>query len=721
MMEKTKRFEILSGHKETTPFLSQVHGAADEHRNALGFLPNGVYEEFARNDNIYVLTERHPEGPCYAGHLMFERRFPRAHVVQMFTLPKYRRSGLASKLIHHLCSSLTQAGFTSIYARVAEDLIDANAFWDRQQFYVQRIVKGGASRNRQILVRCHELASPQLFPTSGINVHNPLGLANSPADVIPLFLLDLNVLFDLAPRRLRHDDAISIFQSERMNFCRLAISNEIREELHRTAHQGKTDPMESYISVFPSFPLFQSSSSDTLIEDLASLIFPDRYQQAQLTANDTSDLRHVATAIQNDLAGLITNDGAILVAAPQIKAKYGVEVISPAAFELDSMSIRSSNTFETSENSSLTLLEVSNADEPVLHALLSKLKLSGSTIAAGWLPTDTQGRIAARRAVWNDTALVGYLTWSAIGPTGITCARVAVDETNLQALNGARILLIYLLEQLASHGSRRVSLEFPPHQSHLRELAVGFGFRGAPGQYQLTKLILGGVLTRDTWHVRQTELAKNGGLKLPADIPAYRSADQHIQVLTPDGNQVHETLDVLESLLSPALLCLPGRPAVITPVQRNFSVPLLGCSPQGSLLPAGTASLFHDRHYVSGPQTLRHFKRGTLILFYESTKQGGRGEVIAIARVRQAYLKQSNALGVSDLEHSVLNATTLTSIGKSKMKTVTVFDNIFPLSRPVPLKTLQHIGCGRPNDLISTHPITDAQLQEILRAGFEHE
>jgi ribosomal protein S18 acetylase RimI-like enzyme len=174
---KIDQFIVVEGGSDVLPFLNQVREAADGHRNSLGFLPKVVFEEFARRDNLYVLTERHAQGLRYAGHLLFERRFPRSHVVQMFIYPEYRRCGLASKLIDRLRTSLTHVGFTSIYACVAEDLIEANAFWERQQFYVQRVVKGGASRNRQILVRCLELASPQLFPTSGINDHNPLGLA----------------------------------------------------------------------------------------------------------------------------------------------------------------------------------------------------------------------------------------------------------------------------------------------------------------------------------------------------------------------------------------------------------------------------------------------------------------------------------------------------------------------------------------------------------------
>lgn len=711
-------FKVISGQHATASFINDVQKAADEHRNSLGFLPKSVYAEFARRGYLYVLVETSPKGYVYAGHLLFDCTFPRAKIVQMFTLQKYRRSGLATKLINHLKEFLTQKSFTSIYARVAEDLLEANAYWDRQQFYVQRIVEGGSTRKRKILVRCHELASPQLFPSSGINADNPLGLATSSTSDTPLYLLDLNVLFDLSPRRLRHDEAASLFQAERMNFCRLAISTEIREELQRTAHQGKTDPMESFINIFPSFPLFQDNDSETLLEDLASMIFPEKKEKAQLSTNDKSDLRHVATVIQRNLAGLITNDNAILEAAQQIKSKYGVEVLSPSAFKLDESASLGSSKFETANNSTLTLLEVSSVDELPVHALLSKLKLSGSTISTGWLPTEAHGRIATRCAVWDDTTLVGYLTWSVRDNTGSVIARVAVDETNPHALSAARILLIYLLEQLSPNGPYQVRLELPPHQSYVRELASGFGFSRSPEQNCLSKIILGGVLTSKTWSTYQDKLAKKSNLKLPASIPIYRSIDQQIQILTPDGNQTHVTLDSLESLLSPALFCLPGRPAVITPVQRSFSEALLGHSRQASLLPMSTASLFQDRHYLSSPRTLQHFKRGTLILFYESTKQKGRSEIVAIARVRQAFLKPSNTFDESDLTQSVLTATSLPNIGKSNIKTVTVFDNIYPLHHPVPLKSLQRIGCGRPNDLITTHPISDIQLQEILREAF---
>lgn len=712
------KYEILGRHRDVAPFLEQVVRAADAHRNELGFFAENVFHDFAARDRLLVIVESSASGRQYVGHLLFRPQYPRAHVMQMLTLPQFKRRGFASQLLDHLRTQLTQSGFISIYARVAEDLVESNEFWHRQGFYVQRVVKGGATRNRQIHVRCHELTSPQLFPASGIDAANPLGLITSAADVVPLYLLDLNVLFDVAPRRPRHAEAASLFQAERSNFCRLAISSEIREELERTAHVGRTDPMAAYISIYPSFPLLDVKEGAKLLNELAEIIFPHRFRNNELTANDRSDLRHVATAIQHELAGLITNDQAILSAAHAIQKRYSVEIVSPAAFRIEGDTPSPNAAFDTSYEVTLALKEVAKSDEAAIRALLGKLSLSGSSIAAGWVPIDPQGRIATCCAVWQGEELVGYATWAAKGGVGSLTIRVAVDEGSPHALNAARILLIYLLENLAFKRSQSIRLELPPNQSHVRELAAGFGFHSTGDNGCLTKLVLGSVLIDSTWQDGQLELSAKCGLKLPAVAPKYRNVDQPIQVLTPNGNQTHVPLDMLETLLSPALLCLPGRPAVLTPIQNKFADELLGSSPQASLLPRATASLFHDRHYLSGPRTLQRFKRGTIILFYESTKSSGRAAVVAIGRVRKAYLRAADQLDSDGLEHSVLTTQTLDKIGKSKMKTVTIFDSIFTLPRPVPLSTLKRIGCGDANHLITTRPLTDAQFREILTEAF---
>lgn len=713
------RFEVLETFDAAEPWLDEACKASDAHRNELGFFPRSVFEQFARRDGLYVLLEMTCDGAHYAGHLLFDRRFPRAHVRQMLTLERYRRRGAASCLLDRLRSALTLDCFTSIYARVAEDLVAANAFWQRQQFYIQRSERGGSSRNRQILVRCHELNSPQLFATSGLNDHNPLGLLEGGSE-LPMYLLDMNVLFDVQPRRPRRSSVIGLFQAERMNFCRLAISSEVRAELRRHLLDRHTDPMQAYIETFPCLPVDQVDCSDPVFSSLAELVFSDATKQKRsLNANERSDLHHIIAVIRNGLAGLITNDAALLAASTAIEREHGIQVLPSAAFELAEAEARSEEAFESAPMETLRLLSVTEADEPAVRALLIKMQLSGSAIASHWLPLESSARIAYRCAIWCGSFCIGYVTWpTIIAKENVTIARAVVDESHPQAHDASRILLLHLVDRVRSIGPRQVKLELSPNQSLLREIGAVMGFAGSPHDRHIIKSLFGLVLTPATWSNGQDTLARRGGPRLPAEVPAYAGPEQQIAVYTPNGNRVYVSLDRLESLLAPTLLCLPGRPAVICPVRRIYAEPLLGHSPQGLLLPQTSASLFTERIYLSHSRSLRHFKRGTLILFYESGKEGGRCQIVAIARVREAYLKTSDAIAASDLRQSVITTSSLTDIGTSSMRAVTVFDNIFPLPNPIDLRTLRQLGCGRPNDLITTRPISDGQLMAILAEGF---
>lgn len=716
-MHTAQELRILEGYAAVTAYLDDICRAADAHRNALGFFPRSVFEEFARRDHLYILVEQSGDSFIYVSHLMFQRRFPRAHIIQMFTLPERRRKGFAKELLNHLRDSLTMDGFTSIYARVAEDLAEANGFWERQKFYIQRTELGGSSKKRHILVRCNELATPQLFPTSGITATNPLGIAQSPLKSTPLYLLDLNVLYDIAPRRFRREEALSLFQAERMNFCQLAVSSEVSEELRRTAHVGKTDPMEAYVALFSVLPFQKDESSEYLLSELARVIFPGK---ERLQPNDKSDLRHLATAFQHNVTGFITNDESVLEAANEIQARYGIDVLSPIAFALDTYATSSSATFSATSDLDFTIRELADAEESIVRELLTRLSLPAGEITRGWLPTGAQKRLAARYAVWNGTTLEGYVTWSGWTGADATVIRAGVNEQSTDSTYAARLILTSIMEGFAGHGPIKLTIAVPAQQATLRDLAFGAGFRGEEGSQFLVKVILGRAITADYWVSARELLANKCSIKLPDTIPPYRAVDQRIEILTPDGNRNYIPLEELESLLSPALFCLPGRPAVITPVQRRFSELLLKCTPQGQLLPHSSSSLFQERHYLSGPNTIDSFKRGTLILFYESLKDKGRGELIAIARARETYLKPFLELTSADFEPSVLSSETIENIGKAKMKTVTVFDSVFALPKAVPLKKLKELGCGRPNDLITTHPITDIQLQKILVEAFGH-
>lgn len=713
---------ILTSRNDVASFVHDVRKAADAQTLALGFFPATVYAESARREQLYVAALEIDGALVYAGHLLFSLQYPRATIMQMYCLPNSRRSGVASRLLETLKSTLTYHGFVAIYARVAEDLTNANAFWAAQNFYQQRIVPGSATRKRRIAVRVFELESPQLFPVSGLGTagQDPLGLQTQVSGEPPLYLIDLNVLFDLQPRRLRHAAAVNLFRACHEGTCRLGISREIRNELRR--HQpehGRTDPMIEMIATLPEFVSDELlEESDPLFLNLASLVFPAQFRNRQLSVNDKSDLRHLATVINQKLSGFITNETAMIQAADVLLQTYGIQVLSPDTFVRQEQGPSEEESIHTVLESKLTTRAMEINDVNQVRQLLAKCGLSNGSIAHSWLTPDGLRRATHQVVVHSDEICAGYIMWPMVTDGANYPAHAAIDEAHPEAVNIARELLRHITQRMASHSPCSLALTLPPHQSHLREVAFSLGFRAAHDHLPLAKVIAGCLLTNASWSKHRSELARVCAVKLPDTPPNFVSPSQAIEAYTPDGNRRFISLDVLETLLSPVLFCLTNRPAVISPILRRFAEPLLGHSRQASLLPAHSASLHAARHYLSDPRSLKHLERGTLMLFYESSKGGGQQAIVAVARIVESYLRRRDALLLSDLQPSVLRPETLDQIGRADIKAVSVIDNIFPLSKPVPLARLRQLGCGDRNKLITTHPITSDQLNHILLEGF---
>ncbi|MEX3895136.1 GNAT family N-acetyltransferase [Paraburkholderia sp. BR10954] len=717
MIAEDRFIQILHRYIDVEPFLATVSQAADSDKHALGFLPSGMLKDFADKEQLIVAVERNNDGSSYAGHLLFEARHPKGRVLQVFVAPAFRKRQVAASLLNHLKRYLTEHAFISIYARVAEDLIEANRFWENQGFYIQRVTRGGETKNRTIFVRSHELDTPQLFASSGFNADDPLGLNSTYTPEIPLFLLDLNVLFDLGPRRHRNEEVLDLFKMERAGSCRLALSTEITAELTRTASVGVTDPMQCYARIFPAFPPIEKEW-DVLAPELASIVFPERHQAGTLRSNDVSDLRHLATAIQHRLSGLITNDHSILGAAAKLLEKYGIQVVSPRAFKDFNGRESTAEFFETGASAPLVIAPITRADEGEIHKLLSQLGVPNAAVVTEWAGVDSNGRVCYRYGVWSEDVLTGYLMWPKAMNQNDVVAHMAVDEKQPGASDVVRLMLGYLIEQGSAAKTSQIRLVFPSEQAQIREIASMLGFGGLKDQTSLTKLALGGVITASNWAQRMDDIFLASRVRIPDVPPIYRNVDQQIRLVRPDGNVGHISLMALEKLLSPALFCLSGRPAVVTPVRRVFAEHLLAHSPQKSLLPHARAKLYKERHYLSNANTLKRFKRGNLILFYESERDRGQGAIVAIARVKHAYLKSMEAMENADLDPSVLDLAGLEAIGRSTVKTIAAFDNIVYFDHPVPRSTLLRLGCGSPNDLLTTRAIDDTQLQEILQEGF---
>ena len=137
---------------------------------------------------------------------------------------------------------------------------------------------------------------------------------------------------------------------------------------------------------------------------------------------------------------------------------------------------RGNSEFETSKSFTLQLQEVVENDERDVSKILANLGLTGSAISTMWLHRNVDARMARRYVIRGDTRIIGYLTWSAKNTASFVSARAAVDESHALAFDAARILVRYLLDQLAGIGPLQVGFITAPRQSYLREIATGAGF-----------------------------------------------------------------------------------------------------------------------------------------------------------------------------------------------------------------------------------------------------
>ena len=191
----------------------------------------------------------------------------------------------------------------------------------------------------------------------------------------------------------------------------------------------------------------------------------------------------------------------------------------------------------------------------------------------------------------NGRDLLAYMTWPALKQDGTVIVRVAVDESKVLSREAAHGVVMHCMNMNVD-GPTTLRLVTPGNQVFVHDTARGVGFCGVPGSKDLTKLALGRVITKATWNQCRAELVAIAGLKIDSHLPVFRRIDQQIGYITPNGDSGFETLERMETLLTPTLFCLPGRPAVVTPIRHEFAPRLLGHSPQGSLLPLPAANFY---------------------------------------------------------------------------------------------------------------------------------
>ena len=716
---------LLSSRQEVEGYLDQVRQAADTEKDAFGFLPRSAYAEFAYQGRMVIAINSASKD--LLGYVLYGGAMPQGRVFQTWTHPSGRGKGVGRLLINEVVSRLETQSYLSIKADVADDLEQANRFYGRLGFDVIR-TRPGRTPGRTINVRVRELATPSLLEMaiSEDELGTCLPVEIAATSKAPLYVIDLNVLFDVTKQRARATSARKVMTAAFENDVRLAVSEELASELERHCSDGTPDPTLALARSIPRLPVPGGERRNQLMSSLAPLIFPERARENRLKVQDSSDLLHLATAIEECAVGFITSEKAVLKAAKALIEQYGLDVLSPDAFGItfEVGADQSSALTVSSQQSRISASLFQDGDRSQVEQFLKDRHVSQQD-SRSFLAAGTATLPRRRHIVRVDGEVVGFACWDA-PQAGARCRDfvVYVDESSHAAASSSEYLIRRAICDVGPFAPAMYRLAIPRAQSTIRRGSIANGFfpdeGRSPRAQPLQKVAAGRILGPANWSAFCRAMRDCSGMALVGNVPTFVGLSQPIEIKDRESRPMTVTLAEFERLLSPVVTVLPGRPAVVLPITQSFAEDLFRGSAQRSFLSEQEAVLRTMRGYIAAAATYSIVPEGGLAVFYESGTGGGRKAATAVARITRRYLMAKESAATFVTQRGVIDPQSLGEIGPGKQIAVTEFEDLMLFGTPVPLARLREIGCVPRSNFVTASRLAHEHLIAILAEGDPH-
>lgn len=702
------------------PHLHEIQALADSEKEALAFLAAPAYREAIERRRLIAMFDATEAKRRVVGHVLFSGVFPYARIQQIVVAKDQRRSGIARALLNAVVSHLEARGYLAISAAVASDLTVAQAFYESCGFIARRSKAGGQARGRTIILRSRDLANESLFsilepPAGTAPTAVDLGLQHRSASSAPLYVIDLNVLFDaIRNGRPRSPAAHRLVGAALGHRIRLAVAPEFVVELQRTTAEGAEDLLLSLARQLPRLPPLDATQTDALASLVHKIVFVDPGRSQAGSPQAISDARHIAEAALARASGYVTSDGSLLEAREDLLKQVGIDVAS--------------------------LEEFSELFVPIETALQDIAQLKGTDCAAGAVSVDAvreylrQHRVAVELqrefvpadgplGAWNARSIVEAGETVAIG---VVRRPIAIDAPVRLLLHvrpdhvSCELFADHLLDMLCAEacgsGPTTLELAMVPGQAVLRRSATVRGFLPINHGDALIKVAIGRPITSESWPRVARQTRRRTGLRLPEEFPTVAAEQGSVRIQGPDGRTVVVRLAALEDALGPTVLAWAGRTGAIVPIVRAYADDLLGTTNQGSLFGSPEASFLTRRTYFNSPRSANLLRSGLPILFYESVRSGGRGAIVAAARIVDATVVQKNQVPEELLRRAVVED--VNPLSASTEVLATTFDNLLRFPRPVPLAELRILGATTAANFRSSTALSAEHLTAILELGW---
>lgn len=523
------------------------------------------------------------------------------------------------------------------------------------------------------------------------------------------------MFFDVLRKRRSSAAAAKIIKAALAGEVRVGVTTEFAKELQRTT-KGQDDPVLAFARLLPALAPPPVEQISLLVDSLAPVVFPDQYRDGALSVQGLSDLHHLAEAILSGADGLITAEKAIIRADAKLRADYRLGVWGTDAFAALLPTFSEALGPVRAVHDLLFRAETHSVE---LSEFLERHGVSDQILASFRRRDATDKRFSIVGVRENGHLVAAALSQAPAGPVGLARLLVAGDNRHPAIATAADYLLEHHVRVAAANRPARVDFIAVEGQAIVRRAAIANGFLSSGQEpLRLQKLVLGTAVTARGWSECRQVLRTCVNVELPAQIPPFEHDEQMIELIVNGRVNAFSLLD-LESVFSPALFLLPGRPAAIVPIQKVWADDLLGGA-QLPLFPKPEAALRSRRVYFSSPVNAKTLVRGRPIIFHESGKGLGRSAAIAVARVNRAELLRKDQAPDELLQAAVVRGRALAGLTTGTTVLAVWFDNIMRFETPVPFSQMQAFGVEDKTNLVRSREIDSDTALRIITAGRPH-
>lgn len=719
---------VVQDPNQVLKYLEKVQTTGDQNRNKLGFLSRSVYEDLCLQGKLWVAVDESKKE--YVGHLLFGGTYPQLKVFQIFVVPNCRRQGVAQNLIKELKWHGERLGFSSIRARVAEDLDDSNEFWSSLGFVANSLVEGGKTTKRKIIIRVLQLNVPSLFDslddTGSKGLAKHLSFKEGSHLRSRTFAIDVNVYLDVTKEREKYEAAAAIVRSSLSGNFKLCFTKELLNELIRNTDKYANDPILQLAKNLPVLPDVEQIVLRPLIEKIRELIFSNAASSNLQSPQSLSDLRHIAMSIHHDVDGFITRDKAILAASQVIKEEFGIEILSSSDFSAtDTISSFAGLNPIIADNQFLDVREFRESDRANARALLRDLGVSENSVKVALRP-GTELDPSRRLILEIDGLVQGLASWRI--PSSVeneaTCF-LFVNEDSEPSQQFIEHVLERYTREVSLNTGRHLYLFVSASQTGSQSIASNSMYTPAPelnrerGLICFRKFAVSGIVTTDNWSKFTQSMKEHVGVSFPEQMPDHAIVQRDGIKLFKNNNKI-EFVDLfdIESYFSNVLVLFPSRQGVIVPIRPAYSEELLGkADDQNPLFGKFDAWLKTERTYFRKPIASGKAGSGDPIIFYSSQRAK---EAIGCGRITYSRVANVESIDAQISKTGVLTKKELNNRADERGNIhIISFDGFQQFINPVSLQKLKKVGAGQAN-FQTIERIEADTLKRICQLGFGH-